>query len=109
MFVGFTWPDPELLVTVGVINCIVLAAMGFVAELPLLYVPAVACAALASVIGLHLGQGRFEDERQLSLKVVQASSAIITWNPRSAVSRAAWVTQTSVVNPVTIRESSPIL
>jgi hypothetical protein len=72
MFVGFTWPDPELLVSVGLINCVVLAILGFVAELPLLYAPAAACAALASVIGLHLTQGRYEPRDDLSLKVVQS-------------------------------------
>jgi hypothetical protein len=72
IFVGFTWPDPELLVTVGVINCLVLALLGFIAELPLLYAPAVACAALASVIGLHLAQGRFPEKGPTSLDLVQA-------------------------------------
>jgi hypothetical protein len=72
ILVGFTWPDPELLITVGLINCILLAILGVIAELPLLYAPAVACAALASVIGLHLAQGRFPEKGPSSLELVQS-------------------------------------
>ena len=72
MFVGFTWPDPELLVSVGLLNCVLLVMLGLIAELPLLYIPAVACAGLASMIGLHLVQGRFQPPGDLSLKVVQS-------------------------------------
>jgi hypothetical protein len=72
ILVGFTWPDPELLVAVGLINCIVLATLGTIAELPLLYAPAAACAALASVIGLHLAQGRFPEKGPSSLELVQS-------------------------------------
>ena len=72
ILVGFTWPDPELLVTVGIINGMLLVLLGVIAELPLLYAPAVACAALASVIGLHLAQERFPETGPTSLELIQS-------------------------------------
>src|SRR5262249_35924962 len=71
--VAFAWPEPEMLLTIGVINCGALALLGAVAGLPLLYVPATACAALAVTIGLHLGGGHFANREQLALKVIQAA------------------------------------
>ena len=47
--------------SLGLINCAILAVLGVVAELPLLYVPSVACAALATTIGLHWLGGHFAD------------------------------------------------
>ena len=72
MLVGFAWPEPELLLAIGLINCVILAMLGVVSGLPLLYIPAVACAALATTIGLHLMGGHFKEREQLTLKVVQA-------------------------------------
>jgi hypothetical protein len=72
MFAAFTWPEPELLLAVGLLNCLVLAALGVLAGLPLLFAPAVACGALAATIGLHLAGGHFAERDQLGRKVVQA-------------------------------------
>ena len=72
VLVAAAWPDPELLLVLGLMNCAILAVLGIVAELPLLYVPSVACAALSVVIGWHLVGGHFVDRDQLSLKIVQA-------------------------------------
>jgi hypothetical protein len=71
--VAIAWPEPELLLAIGLINCLILAGMGAVSGLPVLYVPAVACAALAVTIGLHLMGGHFADRERLSLKLVQAA------------------------------------
>jgi hypothetical protein len=58
---------------VGVINCPILAVLGVAAGLPVLYVPAVACAALAVTIGMHLFGDYFASREQLPLKLVQAA------------------------------------
>jgi hypothetical protein len=73
LLVAATWPQPELLLAVGLIDCAILAILGVAAGMPVLYVPSVACAAIATTIGLHLACGHFADREQLSLKIVQAA------------------------------------
>lgn len=72
LLVAAAWHDPELLLLLGLMNCAILGLLGVVTELPLLYVPSVACAAMATTIGWHLIGGHFADRSQLSLKIVQA-------------------------------------
>jgi hypothetical protein len=73
MLVLLAWPDPELLCAVGVMNAVVLVLLAYASGLPILHAPAMGCAALAAVIGLHLAQGRFADRDGLQLAIVQAS------------------------------------
>lgn len=73
LLVAATWPDPELLLVVGLMNCASLAVLGFVAQIPVLYVPSMLCAALAATIGWHLVGGHFADRSNLALSVVQAA------------------------------------
>jgi hypothetical protein len=73
MLVLLAWPDPELLCAVGVMNAVVLVLLAYASGLPILHAPAIGCAALAAVMGLHLAQGRFADREGLQLAIVQAS------------------------------------
>lgn len=76
------WPLPGQLIAVGALCCMTLALLAFLGRLPLLHWPAIACAALVSVIGFHLWQGTFDaiTVEQLSHRIVEA-----WWMGRSAV------------------------
>ncbi len=96
LLVAFTWPEPELLLAVGLLNCVVLALLGIVAQLPLLYVPATACAALAATIGLHLAGGHFDQREHLAQKVIQAllmgrTSAVLATLAVALVAISGWL------------------
>jgi hypothetical protein len=73
LLVFFAWPEPELLCAVGVVNAVILISLALAARLPLLHAPAIACIALAAVMGLHLAQGRFDDRTGLGMQIVEAS------------------------------------
>jgi hypothetical protein len=73
LLVLLAWPDPELLCIVGVMNAMVLALLAYASGLSILLAPAIGCAALAAVLGLHLVQGRFVDRDDLPLAMVQAT------------------------------------
>lgn len=51
---GFAWPVPLALLTVGVLNVAVLEAAAARGRLPLLLVPALACLAVGYLVGVHL-------------------------------------------------------
>ncbi len=73
LLVFFAWPEPELLCAVGVVNAVILIGLALAARLALLHAPAIACIALAAVMGLHLAQGRFDDRNALGIQIVEAS------------------------------------
>jgi hypothetical protein len=70
--VAATWPEPELLLAAGIVNFLVLAGLGIWSQTPVLYVPSVACAALATTVGLHLAGGQFIERDRLALKLIEA-------------------------------------
>src|SRR6185436_18745144 len=51
--VAIAWPEPQLLVAVGLLNCLLLALLATAGNLPLLHAPAIACGGLASLVGFH--------------------------------------------------------
>lgn len=51
------WPQPNLLILVGTLNFAILTPLAVAGRLPALHVPAMGCAALAGLIGFHVGQG----------------------------------------------------
>lgn len=59
--VAFAWPAPERLILVGGLCAVVLSVQAFAGGLPLLHLPAVACATLALLIGFHRWQGSLAD------------------------------------------------
>ena len=67
----FAWPHPSLLVTVSLVNTVAPIATALLAELPVLHVGAVACAALGWVIGFHLLRGNYAEPPISSRQVVQ--------------------------------------
>jgi hypothetical protein len=70
--VVLAWPQPSLLIAVGLVNFAVLLALAIVAELPILHAAAVGCLALAYLVGFHAAQGSFvEYQSQLSRRLVE--------------------------------------
>lgn len=51
------WPRPDLLIVVGSVNFVALAALAAGGRLPVLHVPAAACLAAAILVGFHVAQG----------------------------------------------------
>ena len=74
LMVVLAWPQPELLLGVGLVNAILLLLLAVAADLSLLLAPAVACLVLSTVIGLHWLQGRFDavPAPQLGARIVEA-------------------------------------
>lgn len=70
--VGIAWPEPQLLVAVGLLNCLLLALLAVAGNLPLLHAPAMACGSLACLVGFHWAQGRFGIDAT-SLELIQAA------------------------------------
>lgn len=58
VMVAIAWPEPELLLAVGLVNFVLLAVLAVAGELSLLHGAAIACAALAVLVGYHLAAGR---------------------------------------------------
>lgn len=52
--VALAWPRPDLLLAVGTANCIVLFVLAMVSRVAPLYGAALACGALACIVGTHL-------------------------------------------------------
>ncbi|MEX2176329.1 MAG: hypothetical protein WD872_18345 [Pirellulaceae bacterium] len=73
VLVGLAWPEPELLCAVGIVNALVLFGLAIGGRLDWLHAPAIACAALAAVIGLHLAQGHFADRSALAIRILEAT------------------------------------
>ncbi len=59
--VGLAWPEPQLLVTVGLIGFISLTIVAIAGGQPSLHTAAIASGTLAFVVGFHLLQGAFND------------------------------------------------
>lgn len=53
------WPEPPLLITVGLFSFTSLTLLAAVGRLPALHVPAIACCSLAVLVAFHLLQGSF--------------------------------------------------
>ncbi len=72
--VALAWPKPELLLAVGIVNCVLLTALAIAGNLPLLHAAAIACGTLAATVGFHLLQGRFGLDHVNSLDLIVAAS-----------------------------------
>ncbi|MEO8493735.1 MAG: hypothetical protein ABI614_01590 [Planctomycetota bacterium] len=78
------WPEPSLLIAVGLFSFISLSLLAAVGRLPALHVPAIACGCLTSLVGFHWLQGSFAGhEADLSRRMVQLffmgrSSVVLT-------------------------------
>jgi len=55
--VVFAWPAPELLIAVGLTNGVILVLLALRGGLPILHGAALACLALAALVGFHAMQG----------------------------------------------------
>ncbi len=53
------WPDPQLMITVGLFSFVSLSLLAATGRLPALHVPAIICGALASFLSFHLLQNSF--------------------------------------------------
>jgi len=58
--VAFAWPDAVLLMVVGLFSFAALSVLAAVGKMPALHVPAIACCAIAVLVGFHFWQGAFE-------------------------------------------------
>lgn len=70
--VAIAWPEPQLLLAVGIVNFVLLALLAIAGNLSLLHGAAIACGSLASLVGLHLAQGRIT-EGATTLQLIQAA------------------------------------
>ncbi|MGI8979196.1 MAG: hypothetical protein ACR2FY_08220 [Pirellulaceae bacterium] len=70
--VAIAWPEPQLLLAVGIVNLVLLALLAVVGYLPLLHGAAIACGTLACQVGFHWTQGRITDGAT-SLELIQAA------------------------------------
>lgn len=50
----FAWPDPQLMIVVGVVSFLALAAMAVLFRQPVLHAPAMTCLTLAYVVAFHM-------------------------------------------------------
>jgi len=55
------WPQPNLLIAVGLANFVVLVVLSITGRLPVLHVAAAGCLALAALVGFHVFQGSLDD------------------------------------------------
>lgn len=60
--VVFAWPRPDLLIAVGLTNAAILIILAVRGGLPILHTAAVACLALALLVGFHAVQGKLPAE-----------------------------------------------
>jgi len=66
------WPDPELMVAVGLFSFLSLTLLAAIGRLPVLHVPACATAAFTGLVALHLFQGSFAgDESTLAQRILE--------------------------------------
>ncbi|MDX1946404.1 MAG: hypothetical protein SFU86_13470 [Pirellulaceae bacterium] len=73
LLVVAAWPEPELLLAVALLNAALLVGLALASRLALLHAPAIACLAIAALIGLHLFQGRFADRTHLDHDIVRSA------------------------------------
>lgn len=60
MLVALAWPNPELLIAVGLVNGAALVTLAVLCNLPALHWGAVACGGLAYLVGFHWWQGSLD-------------------------------------------------
>ncbi|MDA1049783.1 MAG: hypothetical protein O3C40_04810 [Planctomycetota bacterium] len=78
------WPEPPLLIAVGLFSFTALSLLAAIGRLPALHVPALACGSLACLVGFHLLQDSFAGyEANLSRRMVDLffmgrSSVVLT-------------------------------
>ena len=54
---GFAWPQPDLLIAVGIVDAVALTGLAMAGRLPVLHIPAIAAVAFTSLLTLHLQAG----------------------------------------------------
>ncbi|MBC7852528.1 MAG: hypothetical protein IAF94_03745, partial [Pirellulaceae bacterium] len=70
--VAIAWPEPQLLLAVGIVNFVLLALLAVAGNLPLLHGASIACGTLACLVGFHWTQERIADGAT-SLDLIQAA------------------------------------
>lgn len=80
--VVLAWPQPDLLLAVGLVNFVVLTGLAFAGRMPVLHLPATAAAAFACLVAFHLVQGRLTFDpgpsgRQLVEVLVMGRSGVV--------------------------------
>lgn len=72
VMLALAWPRPEILLVAGLVNAAILAGLAQPARLPLLYGPAIGCAALAALMAMHLQQGTLLPWTATNLPLIEA-------------------------------------
>jgi hypothetical protein len=72
VMVSIAWPEPQLLLAVGLVNFVLLAVLAVAGELSLLHGAAIACGALAALVGYHMADGRI-GANSSSLDLIKAA------------------------------------
>ncbi len=79
---GLAWPRPDILVSIGVVNAVILVTLAVFARLPVLHAAAVGSATIAYVIGFHWIQGNWAliadvTGRQLLTVLMMGRTAVV--------------------------------
>lgn len=78
------WPEPPLLIAVGLFSFVSLSLLAALGRLPALHVPAIACGCVACLVGFHFLQGSFVgyeaslSRRMVGLFFMGRSSVVLT-------------------------------
>jgi len=97
--VGLAWPEPELLVAVGLFGFGALTALAWAGRLPALHVAALACGTLAYLTGFQLWQDAFAghshrmSQRLVELFLTGRSSLALTVLALVVAGTAGWLAQ----------------
>ena len=93
--VALAWPRPELLLVVGAANAVVLLGLALASRIAPLHAAALACAALAALIGVHLGVGKLRlgdaDRDILAHALATCRSGIVLTGLAVIAAGAAWL------------------
>ncbi|HTN77779.1 MAG TPA: hypothetical protein VL096_21120, partial [Pirellulaceae bacterium] len=70
--IGFSWPEPPRLITVGLLCAITLTGQSFLGRTAALQIPAITCATMTLLVGFHTWQGSYAgDDGELSIRLLQ--------------------------------------
>lgn len=91
---GFAWPQPDLLIAVGLVDAVALTGLAIAGRLPVLHIPAIAAVAFTSLVTLHLQAGTITSNAtgsQLVDAFMLSRSALLLLGLAVAAGGGVWV------------------
>lgn len=96
------WPQPNLLIAVGLSNFLVLAVLAIAGRLPVLHVAASGCLALAGLVGFHVLQGSPDDAIEGGWELIRlflAGRSSILLSVFAVLCGGAWLALSRMARP----------